>query len=129
MSIKVRVEKKEGDVYLFNISGSIDSDTYKDLEDRANPVLTAAKVIIFDLGGVDYVSSMGLNTIFKVQRAMETGGKTFVMTNLQPQVIKVFEIVKALPNMKIFASIEETDAYLYKIQSDEIRKKEGEEDR
>lgn len=126
MSIKIKVEKKQGDVYLFYISGSIDSDTYNDLEDRANPILPLAKVIIFDLEGVEYVSSMGLNTIFKVQRTMEMENKTFVMTNLQPQVVKVFEIVKALPNMKIFASIEEADAYLYKIQSDEMKKKEDE---
>jgi hypothetical protein len=31
-------------------------------------------------------------------------------------VKKVFEIVKALPTMKVFESIEEVDAYLSKIQ-------------
>lgn len=35
---------------------------------------------------------------------------------------KVFEIIKALPRMKVFDSIEETDAYLFKMQQDEIEK-------
>ena len=120
MSLKISVDKKAGDVFVFTISGSVDSDTYKLLDDRIAPILNAgAKVIIFDMDGVEYVSSMGLNTIFKVQRSLDKTNGTFMMTNIQPQVKKVLEIVKALPSMKIFESIEEADAYLYKIQSEE----------
>jgi len=124
MSLKISVQKRPGDVYVFTLSGSIDSDTYQILGDEANPILdSGAKVIILDMDGVEYVSSMGLNTIFKIQRTLETRNGTFVMTNLQPQVKKVFEIIKALPSMKIFESIEEADTYLYKIQSEEKDKK------
>ncbi|MFA5093636.1 MAG: STAS domain-containing protein [Candidatus Omnitrophota bacterium] len=121
MSLKINVDKKPGDVFVFSINGSIDTDTYKELDDRVSPLLSSgAKVIIFDMDGVEYVSSMGLNTIFKVQRALDKTSGTFMMTNIQPQVKKVFEIVKALPNMKVFESIEEVDAYLYKIQKGDI---------
>jgi len=120
MSLKINSEKKPGDVFVFTLNGSIDSDTYKELDDRISPVLNSgAKVVIFDMDGVEYVSSMGLNTIFKIQRTLDKSSGTFMMTNIQPQVKKVFEIVKALPSMKIFESIEEADAYLYKIQSEE----------
>lgn len=123
MSLKVNIEKRQGEVYVFSISGSIDSDTYRLVEDKVNPIFNAgAKVIIFDLDKVEYVSSMGLNMMFGVQRNMEKTGGTFLMINVQPQVRKVFEIVKALPDMKIFESIEEADAYLYKIQRDELEK-------
>ncbi|MDD5270251.1 MAG: STAS domain-containing protein [Candidatus Omnitrophica bacterium] len=123
MSLKVNSEKKPGDVFVFSLNGSIDSDTYKELDDRISPVLNGgAKVIIFDMDGVEYVSSMGLNTIFKIQRTLDKSNGTFMMTNVQPQVKKVFEIVKALPSMKVFESIEEADAYLYKIQSEEKNK-------
>lgn len=124
MSLNIDIEKKPGDAYVFALSGSIDSDTYQMLDEKVDPVLAAgAKVVIFDMGGVEYVSSMGLNTIFRVQRALENAKAAFVMTDLQPQVKKVLEIVKALPSMKIFESIEEADAYLYKIQSEEKEKK------
>jgi hypothetical protein len=36
--------------------------------------------------------------------------------NLQPQIKKVFDIVNALPSMKIFASVDELDDYLDAIQ-------------
>lgn len=120
MSLKISVEKKAGDVFVFTMSGSIDSDTYKILDDRVVPILNAgAKVIIFDMEEVEYISSMGLNTIFKVQRTLDKTNGTFAMTNIQPQVKKVFEIVKALPSVKIFESIEEADEYLFKIQQEE----------
>ncbi len=124
MSLRINVEKKPGDVYTFTISGSLDSDTYKSLEDMISPVLNSStKVIIFDMDGVEYISSMGLNTIFRTQRGIEKLGGTFVMTNIQPQVRKVLEIVKALPSVKIFETMEEADEYLFKIQRDEIEKR------
>ena len=36
--------------------------------------------------------------------------------NLQPQIQKVFDILKAIPSLKVFASIEELDNYLDKMQ-------------
>jgi sigma-B regulation protein RsbU (phosphoserine phosphatase) len=45
-----------------------------------------------------------------------------MLVNPQPQVRKVFEIVKALPFETIFRNIEEADAYLSKIQRDETEK-------
>lgn len=124
MSLRVNVEKKDGGVYIFTITGSIDTDTFKILADKVTPLLvTNTRVIIFDMDGVEYVSSMGMNTIFRTQRILEQSGGTFVMTNVQRQVKKVFEVVEALPNVKVFENMEEADAYLFKIQREEIEKK------
>lgn len=124
MSLNVNITPKQGGIYLVSISGSIDSDTYVILEQKVAPLLNpATKAIIFDMDGVEYISSMGINVVFNTQRTIEKQGGTFVMANLQPQVKKVFEIMKALPNMKIFESIEETDTYLFKIQQNEIEKR------
>jgi len=35
-----------------------------------------------------------------------------VFINLQPQIQKVFDILKAIPSLKVFASIQELDRYL-----------------
>jgi anti-anti-sigma regulatory factor len=37
MSLKINVDKKPGDVFIFSINGSIDTDTYKELDDRVSP--------------------------------------------------------------------------------------------
>ena len=53
--------------------------------------------LIFDLAKLEYISSAGLRTIFKTKKATaKSGGATFVV-NPQPQVQKVFDIVKAMP--------------------------------
>ena len=43
------------------------------------------------------------------------GAKCYI-TNAQPQVQKVFEIVKALPGMSVFTSTQELDKYLAEMQ-------------
>jgi hypothetical protein len=40
-----------------------------------------------------------------------------VFINLQPQIKKVFEILNALPSLKVFASIQELDNYLDAMQT------------
>ena len=40
--------------------------------------------------------------------------------NLKPQIKKVFEIINALPELNVFRSIEELDAYLDKMQKKEM---------
>jgi hypothetical protein len=37
--------------------------------------------------------------------------------NLQPQIKKVFDILNALPSLKVFASIQELDGYLDAMQT------------
>ena len=41
--------------------------------------------------------------------------------NLQPQIEKVFEIIKALPDQRIFKDIEELDRYLDRMQKKVIK--------
>jgi hypothetical protein len=38
------------------------------------------------------------------------------LTNRQPQIVKVFEIVKALPDLRVFETDEEMDGYLRTMQ-------------
>ncbi len=72
---------------------------------------------------VTYISSMGLNVMLKAKKYVEKNGGIFIITNLQPQVKKVFEIVAALPSLKVFASMEEADNYLAEIQRKEIERR------
>ena len=44
-----------------------------------------------------------------------SGGKLAV-ANRQPQIVKVFDIVKALPDLTVFSSDAEMDAYLRAMQ-------------
>ncbi|GHB97958.1 STAS domain-containing protein [Thermomonas carbonis] len=99
------------------IGGRLDTHTYSELDDRLTLVL-AAKVqsLVLDLAQLEYVSSAGVRSIFRARKLLSARGGTLVLANTQPQVQKVFDIVKAVPLSEIFRSVQEADAYLDKIQ-------------
>ena len=113
MPLKVTVTPKRPGVMAISPIGAIDASTYTILEDKVAEALEEAPdVIIFDMEFADYISSTGIRVLLKTKKALqETDGK-MVFMNLQPQIKKVFEILQAIPTLKVFASIEELDKYL-----------------
>ena len=82
------------------------------------PLLATADLrsLVLDLAGLEYISSAGIRSIFKARKALAArNGKALVM-NPQPQIQKVFDVVKAVPMNEIFASTAEVDAYLDAMQ-------------
>jgi anti-anti-sigma regulatory factor len=55
--------------------------------------------------------------IFKTKKLMDSHNGKFLLLNLQPQVRKVFDIIKALDGMNVFKSQEEMDDYLTAMQN------------
>ena len=126
MGLTVKVYEKEVAVFVVSVSGSLDSATYQDLEKKVTPFLIdSTKALILDLKGLEYISSMGVSVILRAKKILEDLGGNFMMVNLQPQIKTVFDIVKALPNMCLFESLQEADAYLSEMQR---RAKEKAED-
>ena len=99
------------------LTGSLDSDTAPQLE-KAMGALNAA-VIAFDMTNLAFISSAGLRVIFATAKRQRAKGGQIGMSNLRPGVRKVFEIVKALPDMNVFASEKEMDEYLARFQRPE----------
>lgn len=126
MPLKVTTIKKQEGVFMVAPLGAVDSTTYTELEGKIRSVLgPSLKVLILNMAGVSYITSMGISVIFKARKDVEEKGGTFMMTDLQPQIKQVFEIIKALPTMSVFASIEEADEYLAEMQRREIEKRRG----
>jgi anti-sigma B factor antagonist len=125
MSLTVKVEKRAEGVYTVIPNGRIDSETCFLFEEKIKPVINAGtKALILDMADLDYINSSGLGVIFYAKKNIENSKGTFLLMNLQPQIKKVFEIVKALPETPIFKNIEEVDEYLDVIQQKEIEKKQ-----
>ncbi len=126
MPLEINITKKEEGVFIVDIFGSIDSMTYMDLEKKVEPILVSStKRLLFNMEGVDYISSMGVSVILKTKKAMEKHGGTLVVINLKPQIKAVFETIRALPSICVFESLEEVDNYLDAIQRKEIEKHKG----
>lgn len=117
MPLKVRVEEKNNGMFTLYPEGSIDAGTYSILGAEVDAILEKSpKLIVFDMKDVSYVSSAGISIVLLAEQSLKLHGGYALMVHLQPQIKKVFDIVKALPSQQIFSSIEEMDAYLKEIQ-------------
>ncbi len=124
MALKIDIQDRGNNMYLVTVLGRLDTETYSAFEEKIRSVLTSkTNVLIVDLNGLDYISSAGLGVLFYAKKIIEGNKGTFLLINLQPQIKKVFEVVKVLPNMPIFKSLEEVDQYLDAIQQRELDKK------
>ena len=117
MSLNVRVEEGRSFSKTLVLEGRLDNQTVGILDEQLDPVLVSAlKVLVFDLSGLEYISSAGLRSIFRAQKSMRARAGKAVMVGLQPQVQKVFDIVKAADVDSVFRSVQELDAYLDTMQ-------------
>jgi anti-anti-sigma factor len=120
---KVDVHSKKVGFFIVSISGSLDSEHYLELEEKVLPIIEpATKVILLDLKELSYISSMGIGSLLKIKKAVEANQGKLMLANLQPQIKKVFDIIKALPAEIMFTSVEEADAYLSSIQKNQPEK-------
>ncbi len=120
----IRIAKPENGSCLVFLSGRLDTATAPLCEQKLLPALSAPgfRVLVCDLSGLDYISSMGLRLIFKARKTLESQNRSFMMVKLQPQIAKVFEIAAALPREAIFSSLEEADRYLAVMQRKAMEK-------
>ena len=113
MPLKVKSTTRDEGVFVLTPIGSIDAHTYAVLEEKVDEILAQQPdVIIFDMEFADYISSTGIRVLLKTKKALKKTDGRMVFINLQPQIKKVFDILKAIPSLKVFASIEELDKYL-----------------
>ena len=100
------------------LKGRLDSLTAPKLDAELAPVLGAPDVtsLVFHLERREYISSAGIRCIMRARKALEARGGRVAIVNAQPAVLKVFEIVKALPADQVFRNQAELDAYLDAMQ-------------
>jgi anti-anti-sigma factor len=117
MPLKVRVEEGRSFRKTITLEGRLDSESVAALDGPLEAVLASAlKVLVFDLSGLEYISSAGLRSLFQAQKSMTARAGKVLLLNPQPPVQKVFDIVKAADVNAVFRSVAELDAYLDAMQ-------------
>lgn len=112
MALKLNVVAEKPGIARVSLVGSLNSDTAPELEKTLTAMDARALLIVLDMKELTFISSAGLRVIFAALKRQEAKGGELVVANMSPGVKKVFEIVKALPSMNVFASVEEMDEYL-----------------
>lgn len=103
---------------VIRLEGSLDTDTFGQLEAEISRLVSeGSPLVVLDLSALTYISSAGIRVVQKGTRALERAGGQLKLLNPQPQVARVFEIIKVMPVDQMFSSIEEFDAYLHEQQT------------
>jgi len=119
MSLQVKIDFAVAERVVVRPIGKLDAVSCQEFDRALDGVLAQAprgSTLVIDLVDLEYVSSAGLRSLFRARKAMRTNGGFSLIVHAQPQVRKVFEIVKAVPVHEIFRSVEELDAYLAEMQ-------------
>jgi|SRR5688572_7103141 len=127
MELQIRIDPAINGNQKVVLGGRLDTHSYDELDRRLAPVLASdIRSLVLDLAELEYISSAGVRSIFKARKALATRNGKVLVLNPQPQIKKVFDVVKAVPLNEIFTSTQEADAYLDMMQRKVLRG--GEED-
>lgn len=97
MTIEKKIEN--GNVTL-TITGRLDTTTAPELEKTLDSVLDGTKELVFDMTGLEYISSAGLRVILKAQKAMNAQG-SMKLTGVNDGIMEVFDITGFLDILTI----------------------------
>jgi len=108
---------EEHSVARVALAGALNTDTAPGFEERLQAVIGGSyDLTVLDMKDLDYISSAGLRVIFKAAKQAKAAGHRLAAANRKPHIDKVFEILKALPDMAVFANDQELDDYLDSMQ-------------
>ena len=95
------IEKQlNGEVATLIIAGRLDTQTAPELEKELDSVVSGLKELIFDMKGLEYVSSAGLRVILKAQKIMNAQG-SMKLTGVNDGIMEVFDITGFLDILTI----------------------------
>lgn len=82
------------------VAGRLDTTTAPELEKALDSVLDGTKELVFDMTGLEYISSAGLRVILKAQKAMNAQG-SMKLIGVNDSIMKVFDITGFLDILTI----------------------------
>ncbi|MBI4012504.1 MAG: STAS domain-containing protein [Candidatus Rokubacteria bacterium] len=118
MSLTIHTETTDGQrTARLALEGRLDTLTAPQLEKELEPMLDGRyDFLVFDLVRLEFISSAGIRILVHARKSMRGQQGGVLMVNAQPQIMKVFEIIKALPGLAVFKSEAEMDQYLAEMQ-------------
>ncbi|MHC5146773.1 MAG: STAS domain-containing protein, partial [Planctomycetota bacterium] len=117
MALKITPMQKNARTLSIALSGQLDSESAPALDQQVqNALLNGANIVILDMVSLTMITSAGVGVVMKTQTSLAKRGGELMMLNMQPQIKKVFEIVRLLPTLQVFDDTQEMDNYLIKIQ-------------
>jgi anti-anti-sigma factor len=127
MELQIHIDPPSNGSQRVALGGRLDTDSYAEFDRQLEPLLPGMQSLLLDLSELVYISSAGIRSIFRARKALAGHSGKVLVLNPQPQIQKVFDVVKAVPLNEIFSSAAEADAYLDAMQRKVLRGDEEED--
>lgn len=82
------------------VSGRLDTQTAPELEKEIDGIIANLKELVFDMTGLEYISSAGLRVVLKAQKIMNTKG-SMKLIGVNDSIMEVFDITGFLDILTI----------------------------
>lgn len=105
MELKTR---KEGKVIVIELEGRLDVHLSLEIEQAVNDIIDKGeKYLLFDLKGVQYLSSSGLRIFIAAMRKLKSIDGALKLANMSDSVKKIFKVVELIDLFEIYESVDE----------------------
>lgn len=83
---------RDGNELTVELEGRLDTLTSPDLEEELEDKIEGIEKLVFDLGGLEYISSAGLRVLVGAAQAIDENDGDMVIRNLTVPVRDVFDV-------------------------------------
>jgi anti-anti-sigma factor len=107
MSIVTIERRQVSDQVVFLVSGRMDAENAPQFEEKCKACIAeGVNSLVVDLGGLAYVSSMGLRSFVSVGKALQSKGGALRICRLTGLVKQVFEITGLITTFPVYESVD-----------------------
>jgi anti-anti-sigma factor len=101
--------KQAGPLLVATLQGRLDATEQNALRESVTREIetTGSKGVIFDLAGLEYVSSAGFREFFLIGRELQRLGGGLAVCSLQPAVQRLFDIAQFQTAYPVCATLDE----------------------
>ena len=85
------IKNTEGSTLTIALEGRLDTMTSPQLEGELRTAVNGISELIFDLGGLGYISSAGLRVLLSAQKVMNRQG-SMTVRNVKAEIMEIFEV-------------------------------------
>ncbi len=115
MDVKIGVSEKNPDIKVVILSGRLDVES----AEKVSPTFLQAVEeslagVIFDMGGVVFISSAGFRTLLVTYKQADAAGKKIALIHTQSQVYKIFKVAAFDEVFNIFEDEDQAIKALWK---------------